>query len=197
MTDQEVERMLSVTLYRLGLDARARFYAEYLWWEKGEQAADEWIKRYKGSYDAPQPPGDDGPTWSGPYREARKAREEMEKFYRREPREIPVNLTRVEQTRWFNKELFTYQARIALLMRMLEMAGFPAPSPQFDDIERVAIGMLKERDREVYLNYLQAQSAFERMRKAIGIAIEGDGAEPMATGATIAKESGGPASCED
>jgi len=84
MTDQEVEKMLNVTFYRLGLDARARFYAQYLWWTEGEQSADEWIKRYNGNYDAPQsPPGADGPTWLSPYREARKAREEMEKFYRK------------------------------------------------------------------------------------------------------------------
>lgn len=186
MTDQEVERMLSYTLYRLGLDARARFYAEYLWWSEGEQAADEWIKRYKGGYDAP-PPGADGPTWSSPYREARKAREEMEKFYRREPREIPVNLTRVEQNRWINKELFTYNARIQLLMKMLEAVGFPSPSPQFDDLERMAIGMLEERDREVYLTYLAGQSAFKRLSMQIGMEIEGDGAKPTATGATIAE----------
>jgi hypothetical protein len=188
MTDQEVERMLSYTLYRLGLDASARFYAEYLWWSEGEQKADEWIKRYKGGYDAPQSPfGADGPTWSEPYREARKAREEMEKFYRREPREIPVNLTRIEQNRWVNKELFTYQARIALLMRMLEMAGFPAPSPQFDDLERVAIGMLEERERETYLAYLRTESEFKQLSMQIGMAIEGDGTEPTATGA---KENG-------
>jgi hypothetical protein len=177
--------MLSSNFNRLGLDPKAIFYANYLWWSQGEGAADDWIKRYRSGRISPWLPRSLEQT-----EVSREAEEEAERFYRKEqaPREIPVNLTRVEQNRWFNKELFTYQARIALLMRMLEMAGFPAPSPQFDDLERVAIGMLKERDREAYLNYLNAQSTFERMRKAIGIVIEGDGAEPTATGATIAEK---------
>jgi hypothetical protein len=173
--------MQGVTLYRLGLDASARFYAEYLWWSEGEQKADEWIRKYKGHSKFV---GHSGPMIAYPgtpeYEVHQEAQEEMERFYRRE---APINLTRVEQYRHFNQTAFQMQARIALLMRMLEMVGFPTPSPQFDDLERAAIGMLKGRDREAYLEYLRGQSEFKRLRMQIGM--DGDGAEPTATRAMI------------
>lgn len=92
---------------------------------------------------------------------------------------------------WFNQRAFTDNARIQLLMKMLEATGFPSPSPQFEDLERVAIGMLQERDREVYLSHLRAQSEFKRMQMQVGIGIKGDGDKLTATRATIEEKKEG------
>jgi len=176
MTDQEVEKMLDVTLYRLGLDARARFYAQYLWWTEGEQAADEWIRRYKGGSANFRRHSHIAYNDSPEKRMHDEAEAEMERFYRKEqaPRENSYGI---------NYRVFEADARWALAMMMLEVAGFPARSEQFAGLERQAVEKLRERDRYYYLAYLDAQAAFEAIKKQI----KGDGAEPTATGAKIAE----------
>jgi hypothetical protein len=47
-------------------------------------------------------------------------------------------------------------------MQMLEIAGFPARSEAFDELERLALEKISERDRAAYLAYLGAQAAGER-----------------------------------
>jgi hypothetical protein len=183
MTDQEVEKMLNVTFYRLGLDPKAIFYANYLWWSEGEQKADEWIRRYKAENRfAPQPPPEAGSPmiWSGDYMEAREARKEMERFYRRE---IKVEFTRVEKNYWINQALALADAHRALLTQMLQLAGFPAKSPEFTVLQGKALGEMQERERAHIMAYMDA----ERVRSEIAEKILGDGAEPTATGATIAE----------
>jgi hypothetical protein len=74
------------------------------------------------------------------------------------------------------------------MMQMLELAGFPAHSETFAELERQAIEKLKERERENYLAFLQSDAYFKRFKKEY----HGDWpAEPTATVVTIARKNGG------
>jgi hypothetical protein len=66
------------------------------------------------------------------------------------------------------------------------IAGFSARSQEFADLVQHATEKLRERDRYYYLAYLDVQAHFERMKKHI----EGDSAEPTATGMKIAEANG-------
>jgi hypothetical protein len=68
-------------------------------------------------------------------------------------------------------------------MQRFELTGFPARSEEFAELERRVIEKIGERARAYYLAYLDAHARFERMKKQL----ESDGAEPTATGATIAE----------
>lgn len=104
----------------------------------------------------------------------------MERFYRQE------SSAGERRARHFNQAEFETNAKIALLTQMLEILCFPASSPEFAKLERQAIGISRSSPAH-YLAYLDAQAAFEGMKKHL----KGDGAESTATEATIAKENGG------
>jgi hypothetical protein len=180
MTDEEVKKMLNRTLYIFGLDAPARFYACYLWWKDGEQAAEEWMGRYLVSNWGPI---DKHPNLAG-WNTRRKAREEMERFFRKEQPndgvrlEIPVMTTLKRAADYqLNYRIFEADARFHVAMQMLELAGFPARSEAFAELARKALEKISERDRTYYLAYRGAQAPFQKKKQEL----EGDRSEKMAT----------------
>lgn len=120
MTPQEVEKMINVAFYRLGLDKEANFYACYLWWRDGEQAADDWIRRYKGdsfSY-APGRPRIAYPG-SPEQRIHREAEEEMERFFAKEHPKEPHHASGV----WLEIQYLRKIARAAEGIQILNGAS--------------------------------------------------------------------------
>jgi hypothetical protein len=72
---------------------------------------------------------------------------------------------------------------------MLQLVGFPAVTLDFAVLQGRALREMQERDRAHYLAYLRTQSEFERLRKAIGMEIEGNGSErPTALSSIIAEK---------